>query len=252
MATATTPEQVRSGLTLVTAAAVADTRTVAASAETPNEIRAALFAAVPLIVDNYVSGSAALALDWYEELRDAAKPKHRFTPRLVPAPDGEALATVVAVATEPLYRLEQDHAALTEAFLREATEQSVQAMTSGVTQEIAGAFRDTITQNVAEDPDSPGWKRFARPEACRFCKMLAGRGAVYTEATARFAAHGAFTAGKKTGGDCMCIAGPEFGGKETWAEATPMQYVASSKKRTPAQQKALRDYLNQHYPDARG
>lgn len=59
-------------------------------------------------------------------------------------------------------------------------------------------------------------------------------------------------AGGRKGGNCMCIAGPAFGGKEIWAEATPVQYLASRKKRTAKQKAALRKYLNSNFPDAPG
>lgn len=236
----TTPEQVRSGLTLVTAAAVADTRTIAASAGTPSEIRASLFAAVPLIVDKYIAGSATLALDWYDEIRAAAKTRHAYSPSPVTAVSDKALMTSVAVATDPLYRLEQEHQRLTDELIQQANDAAMTALGPLVQKSVASGFWETMTVNSAEDPDALGWQRFTRAGACKFCLMLAAKGAVYTEVTADFAAHTS----------CHCLAGPSF--DPNAPRATAMQYVASSKNRTPAQQKALRDYLNQHYPDARG
>lgn len=233
----------------MTGAAVADTRKVAEIAgNEPSEVRAALFAAVPLIVGDYADGAAALALDWYEELRDEAPVDGPFTPQPFTVVTDEDVAAMVARTTESLHDLEIEVARIAEDFERELAA-SLDALTSAIQQEVADAFRETIIENTKADPESAGWKRFARPEACGFCRMLAARGAVYTKETARFAAHGAFTNGKRTGGDCMCIAGPEFGGKETWAEATPMQYVASKRKRTEAERAALRKYLNKNYPD---
>ena len=49
----------------------------------------------------------------------------------------------------------------------------------------------------------------------------------------------------------MCLAGPAFDG-EGIAKATPMQYVASKRKRTEKERAALRDYLNHNFPDAPG
>jgi len=216
-----TPDRVRRGLRLVAGAAAVELRAVAdAAARTgsPSEIRAALFAATPLIVHEYTDGSAALALDWYEQLRDLAKVRGRG--------------------------LERDlEAALTE---------SMTLIEAKVEQEVAQAFRDTVTSNVANDPAAVGWRRYARPEACKFCKMLADRGAVYTEATARFAAHGAVMSGNRKGGNCMCIAGPEFASIATLNEATPMQYLASKRKRSEKERAQLRAYLNKNYPDAPG
>lgn len=254
---ATPPDQTRAALLTVATAASAEVAAVAAQAAAtgPTEARAALFAAVPLIVESYSVGSSALALDWYEELRDEANPRRPFRPQIVPTFDDDALAAIVAQSTNPLRDLEREFARQADRLGEEMTralDESLTLLTPQVETLVADGFRETVTENVKADPDAVGWKRHARPEACKFCLMLAARGAVYTEETARFAAHGAVTNGKTTGGNCMCIAGPAFGGKEIWAEATPMQYVASQRTRTPEQQAALRDYLNENFPDAPG
>lgn len=248
----TTPDQVRTGLQIVTNAAASDTRAVAAAGGTPADIRASLFAAVPLIVGDYIDGSAALALDWYEELRDAADPAEPFRPTLFTQVDAGEVSATIASATRSLYDLEQDLTQLTDEILRKATEDALVILGDDIQQTVMSGFTETMVGNSEADPAAAGWKRFARPEACKFCLMLAARGAVYTRETARFAAHGAVTNGKRTGGNCMCIAGPEFGGKEVWAEATPMQYMASQKRRTAKDREALRAYLNKNYPDSPG
>lgn len=235
-----TPSQVRSGLAIVTGAAVSDVRAVAASAESPGDIRAALFAAVPLVVDGYIDGSAALALDWYEELRDEARVRRPFTPTPLTVVLEEDIASSVAWATEALYGLEQDLARVTDEMLARATADSLDLLDGIVQKDVASGFWDTITSNSRRDPEAVGWRRYARPEACKFCLMCASRGAVYTEATADFAAHTS----------CLCTCGPAFDPDAPRASA--MQYVASSKHRTPEQQAALRRYLNENFPDAPG
>jgi hypothetical protein len=80
--------------------------------------------------------------------------------------------------------------------------------------------------------------------------MLAARGAVYTERTARFAAHGAVMAGGRKGGTCMCVAGPAY--VPSAPRASAMQYLASRRKRSAADKAHLREYLNHNFPDARG
>lgn len=245
---ATSPSQIRSILQRLGARAKRDVRAVAASSQDPATIRAALFAAAPAIVAEYTDGSSALALEWYDELRLEAPVEKPFTPQPLVLATDEDVAAIVADMTKALHDIEQG-------ILRDIEAARVEAVglledrTEGL---VADAFRDTMTGNAKADPEAVGWRRFARPEACKFCKMLADRGAVYTEATARFAAHGAVMGGNRKGGNCMCIAGPAFGGKEIWAEATPMQYVASKRKRTAKERAALRAYLNKHYPDAPG
>lgn len=252
---ATPPDQTRAALIVVAAEAAAETRAVTEVAQAPSEARAALFAAVPLIVAAYSDGSGALALDWYEELREESNPRRTFRPQIFTNLDDDALSTMVAKATEPLHVVEREFAAQADRLGEEmarALEESLTLLTPQVEEAVANGFRDTVTANVAADPDAVGWQRHARPEACKFCLMLAARGAVYTADTARFAAHGAVMGGDRKGGNCMCIAGPAFGGKEIWAEASPMQYVASQRTRTPEQQAALREYLNENFPDAPG
>lgn len=244
----TSPEAVRHGLQVVTGAARADVRTVSTVAGTePAQWRAAMFAAAPLIVAEYAPGSAELALDWFEEIRrDTIGAGYVPTPRLNVTDDD--VAAMVAAVTRSLADFERDLTVETDRLLAELAEN----LAAGIEEQVAAAFRDTITENASEDPDARGWKRFARPEACKFCKMLAARGAVYTRETARFAAHGAVMGGKRKGGNCMCIAGPEFGGQDEWAEATPMQYVAAKRQRTEKERADLREYLNHNFPDAPG
>lgn len=245
---ATSPEAVRGGLLTLADAAKSDVRAVAqASRQDPDETRAALFAAVPLVVAEYNLGAGVLAVDWYEQLRDSAGIAVPFVPEPFIAISDDEIASVVAQATESLYDLQRGiEREIEEAFAESLTQ--VQAETERL---IAEAFRDTVTENATRDPAAVGWRRFARAGACKFCLMLAARGAVYTKETARFAAHGAVMNGNRKGGNCMCIAGPAFA-TANWEEATPMQYVASQETRTDAQRATLRAYLNKNYPDAPG
>lgn len=231
---AASPEQTRAGLAVVSTAAAAEVASVASSAS-PGELRAALFAAVPLIVGDYADGAAALALDWYEDLREDAAPVSRFVPELVPRLSDDDVATMVAVTTADLRDLDAF-----DAEVEQLTAEVMRDITGEVSKAVADSFRDTITGNTEADPAAAGWRRHARPGACKFCLMLAAKGAVYTEATARFAAHV----------NCSCIVGPEFG--EPDETATAMQYLASLRSRTPSQAAMLRAYLNENFPDAPG
>lgn len=241
----TPPDQVRTALTVVTAAAASDAAAVAARASTAQEARAALLLAAPLIVGDYSDGAAAVALDWYEELRDAAKVRRPFTPRPFRLVTDDYARNVIAASTQALAEPDED-------FSMDDIGITLVLVDGSIHELVASAFRDTITRNTTADTSAAGWKRFARPGACKFCVMLAAKGAVYTEKTARFAAHGAVMGGKRKGGNCMCIAGPEFGDPDTWAEATPMQYVASKRKRSAKEKARLRDYLTENFPDAPG
>lgn len=61
--------------------------------------------------------------------------------------------------------------------------------------------RDTITATVTADPSITGFRRVTSGGACKFCSMLAGRGAVYSARTARFESHDG----------CSCSAEPVYG-----------------------------------------
>lgn len=248
---ATSPKRIREILAQLASRANREIKSVATQGQTPSEVRAALFAATPLILGDYVDGSAALALDWYEELRGESNPRKIFRAQPFTLITNDDISAMVAKSTEALHELElQAEREIEE--MATALRESLELLDSGVLQAVHNGFRDTVTENVTADPESVGWKRFARPGACKFCLMLAAKGAVYTKETARFAAHAAVVDGKRRGGDCQCIAGPEFAGDEVWDEATPLQYTASQRKRTPEQAAKLREYLNEHYPDAPG
>lgn len=60
--------------------------------------------------------------------------------------------------------------------------------------------RDTILATTQADERARGWERVASGNACAFCQMLAGRGAVYGEASADFESHDG----------CGCTAEPVY------------------------------------------
>lgn len=228
---ATPPSDVRGSLVLVTGAAAAEVAAIAREAS--GEPLSALLAAVPGIVDYYLDGAAELALQWFEELREESGAAGRFSPEPVTPLYVDSLRDEMrAIAERVEAEVEQGIAELMAEQAALVTEEAV-----------ARGFRASILENVNRDPEAVGWRRFARPGACGFCKMLAERGAVYVAETARFAAHGAVMAGGRKGGNCMCIAGPAFQAEGDWEKATPLQYVASKAKRTETESKRVREYL---------
>lgn len=60
--------------------------------------------------------------------------------------------------------------------------------------------RETTMVNIAADPATPRWRRVTSGNPCKFCRMLASRGAVYSADTVSFQAHN----------HCSCIPAPEF------------------------------------------
>ena len=194
----------------------------------PEVIRSDLLDIAPSVIFTYTDGSSALAADWYDDIREEASPRRLYLAEPVVADRAEKVHRMVAWASQPLF----DGEGIDKVALR---------LLPDVQKEIARPFRDTITTNTKRDPASVGWRRIASGQGCKFCRALSDKGAIYKESTARFAAHG----------NCHCSAAPVFDGQDG-PEADAMQYVASQRVRTPEEKQALRDYLNEHHPDAPG
>ncbi len=255
MATTTPPEVVRSELQGVTGEASALLAAAAAEriAAGPGAVRGALFEAADAIAETYKQAAAELAAAWYDELRAAAPLAATFAEYVaepVAVVDRAKLETSVAVATTSLYDLVQAEidrkAAEYQQQLTDAVETSVRRLQAELQKEIASGFRDTITENTVRDDSAVGWRRHTRPSdsytnGCRWCRFLADKGAIYSKATARFAAHK----------ECHCLASPVFDGDDG-PTASVMQYVASKRKRTKAENAKMRKILDQRYgPDER-
>lgn len=164
----------------------------------PDRVRTALLNYVPLLVQRYGDLAATIAADWFEELRwDAAEQgligrlamstARSFTPTTAP-PNLADIESGVRFAADDLYG--------------DTPEKVLVSVTHTATREVLQTGRRTITRNTARPgSQAVGWARRARPGACRFCRALMARGAVYKEATARFASHAPV---------CNCVAYPSF------------------------------------------
>ncbi len=180
--------------------------------------RLQLLETVPGVVAYYSEGSAALAVDLYDDAR-VGEPG-RFSASPVVLDRSVKIRRGVAWASEPLSVDDDELAAARLAKLMRS--------------EMARPYRDTILANRQRDPQAVGWKRITRGgKSCGFCRMLADRGAVYKKDTATFAAHD----------DCMCTAAPVFRGGEVGPEANVAQYMASKRRRTAKEKAFLREYV---------
>lgn len=213
----------RAALQLVTAEAVAYATDLANRvAGSPEVRRLALLDGVPELIGYYSEGSAALAADFYEEERELAEVRSRFTAEAVIEDRTVKIRRSIAWAASPWFDDSGD---------------SVDARLAEVVQlETARPYRDTITTNRSNDPDAVGWRRVTAG-GCPFCRMLADRGAVYKADTARFASHT----------NCHCVAQPVFTTNDTGVEASVLQYRASRRSRSPEQRAELRQYLEEFY-----
>lgn len=66
--------------------------------------------------------------------------------------------------------------------------------------------RETIVETVSADRQAFGWGRVVSGSGCAFCAMLAARGPVYSDRSARFDAHDG----------CMCGAEPVYREDAAW------------------------------------
>lgn len=189
--------------------------------------RADLTSAAPEVLAYFMDGSSALAADLYDDEREAAQAAGRYVATPVVLDRWEKVGRALGWATEPLL---EDDLATTGDRLAEV-----------IQLESARPYRDTILENQKRDPAAVGWRRIASGDGCKLCQLLASRGAVYRESTARFATHS----------NCRCTAAPVFEGQDG-PEASAMQYVASKRRTTARDRARLRDYLNEHFPDAPG
>lgn len=228
---ATSPEVVRAQLAVVSAAAATDLADAASGSVD------AMLQALGLIVPSYYDAAGSLAAAWYDEIRDESRPSSVYAPTIIGDP---ATDWIEREAADLLRSLDTDLDAEMARMLDE-----IAALAE---KEVARGFRDTIIGNARQDSDAIGWSRVTRGAGCKFCRMLADKGAVYrSEATAIFAAHK----------NCNCAARPAFRNGEHGPEASVIQYVASSRrakseKAQATRNKRVRAYLNENYPDSPG
>lgn len=168
----------------------------------PEAARNALLEFVPLLVAQYGDVAATVAADWYDELRASAGVRGRFAAVMAATAPEDAIAGSVRYGAGHLFT---DNPSATLAFL----EGSVSRMA-------LQAGRDTIVGSTRADPQADGWYRISGG-GCDFCDFLAGRGAVYREATVDFAAHDR----------CRCGVAPSW--DPSRPEADVQQYVASER-----------------------
>lgn len=164
------------------------------------EMQRALSAALPELVATYGAAAAALAADWYDELREEAAPRGRMF-RAIPAelPDEGRTDSLAGWAT-----------ATTDLGL------VLSRLSGGLQRIVADADRRTVEESARRDPAKARWARHASANACAFCALLATRGAVYhSEKTAGM--------GARYHDHCHCVAVPVWGNEEY----EPPPYVAT-------------------------
>lgn len=131
----------------------------------------ALHDLLPAIVREYGAAGGAVAAEWYDQQREEAGVRGRFTALPIAADDRGAHALVGWALAEA-----KDDATLKT------------LVSGGVQRRLADHVRLTVSGNSIADPGARGWKRVGTGR-CDFCRLLIGRGAVYTEQSADFKSH---------------------------------------------------------------
>lgn len=183
-------------------------------------VRDALEDVLPDLVAFYGPAAASLGADWYDESRELAQVNGRFRAIVADLPDMGAIEALAGWGTGPLFQAEPDMAAA-----RSQVEGGFQKL-------IGDQHRDTVIRSLTVDPDAKGWTRQTTGKSCKFCVMIAGRGAVYSARTANFSSHN----------HCDCIAVPAWGDP-----VGVLPYVPSQRFREQSQRDAnntrIRDFL---------
>lgn len=147
--------------------AFVDLRALVEALRQPNPIRMRndLLGAVPELLQPYVTASGELSAVWYEDLRAASSVPGSYSALTDADVAPDRYDALVRWSMAPLFGESS------------STVQSL--LVNGAQRIIAGGSRRTIDANARADVASTAWARVAQPDACEFCKMLAGRGAVY-------------------------------------------------------------------------
>jgi len=183
------------------------------------EITEAAFDLLPSLIDQWALAAGSAAAEWYDQAREINDIDGAFFAR-VPELGDLGVEQLVGWGTQPLRRGEPDMA-LTRSRLA-----------GGMQRRVTNVARDTIITSSIEDPGAIGWQRVARPTGCAFCRLLAGRGAVYTENSADFASHDF----------CHCVAQPAWGGKPLPVKP----YRPSARNITDADRARVREWIRRN------
>lgn len=211
-----TAQQLRDAIDHLSALSADDLAVIWRQVSTADVARDALMDVLPALIDAYGTASATVAAEWYDQRREAAGVGRRFQANPAGLRGGGGGQELARWGVGPLFSESPDFA------------RAQQLVTGGLQLRIANAARDTVTGAAIADPSARGWQRQAF-RGCPFCQMLAGRGSVYGESSADFAAHD----------HCHCVAVPAFEG-----QPKPVQpYKPTDKNITDADRARVREYL---------
>lgn len=133
----------------------------------PEDARNRLLTFLPTLIAQYGDISATVSADWYSDMREQAGAKGRFAPILAP--------------NVPVERVNGTVRRLAEHLFTDTPQKMLEGLTGRTAEYALQAGRDTIDISSKRDPWRP---RVARVPTgvttCKFCLLLASRGAVYS------------------------------------------------------------------------
>lgn len=138
----------------------------------PDKTAEALALVLAEVTDKYGSASAAVAAEWFEELRDTAGMAGSFRAQAASMPSTERLEVLARWGVGPLFGASPDPVT------------ALNLVSGGLARQVLSVGRDTLMESIASDPAGPTYARHASANACAFCAMLATRGPVYTAQSA--------------------------------------------------------------------
>jgi hypothetical protein len=180
--------QLQRDLDNLTSLAERDIRRALQGVTQPDVAKGKLKLLLPKVIVRYGPAAAAAAADWYDEERAALRPRQRFHALTAPLPAQLGTDQLVVWGLGPVYAAVPDWDA------------ALHLLVGGTQKRIVSPARETVQQSAIEDPAARGWRRVVAPGECDFCQMLAGRGGVYTEKSARFETHD----------HCRCVPAPDW------------------------------------------
>lgn len=196
---------------------------------TPEQFRNALISQTNLVVNQFGDVAASMAAEWYEDIRltEVGSSYRALTAQSPYGPD--AVEGMVRRGVAPLFSEAPDLSGV------------MKTVSSNAGKYVLGASRETIRRNTFRDDKANGWKRVTRAGACKFCRMLSGRGGVYMRETAFFASHI----------ECNCAAVPSFEMSAPEVDVKLYEVSVRTSKMSP-QEKALHNSRVQSFIESAG
>lgn len=189
------------------------------------QVRDALMDVLPELGGAYGDAAAALAADWYEDVREASQARGSFSPVLASPPEPARWEALARWGVDPLFAEQPDAAT------------ALAKVSGGLQRSIADQHRLTVVESSIADPAASGWRRVGVGDSCRFCRMLIDRGHVYTEASVQFKSHD----------NCACCAAPSFASNVRKVIGVPFRYsqkkASWSAERKARENARMRDYI---------